>query len=300
MPSRTQFRPKGVFVGLATVDVLYTVESVPRRNQKISVPGQQISAGGPATNAAVTFAFLGGHANLVTAVGSHPLAAAIREDLDGHAVRLHDLARRRQEMPPISSIMVVRESGERTVVSANAAVFSKAGADFNPHWLRRASIVLVDGHYMPLCVAAAREARQGGIPVVMDSGSWKKGMAALLPLVDVVICSDDYRPPGCRDTGDVLEFLRARGIRQIAITRGAKPVRFVDGGERGSIAVKKIRACDTLGAGDIFHGAFCYYACQPGISFRNALTSAARVASFSCRFAGTRAWMKMRKPETRD
>ena len=81
MPRRTEFRPKALFVGLATVDLIYTVDEVPRRNQKISVSGQQVSAGGPATNAATTFAFFGGRAELVTAVGSHPLAAVIRGGL---------------------------------------------------------------------------------------------------------------------------------------------------------------------------------------------------------------------------
>ena len=50
----TQPRPSGLFVGLATIDVIYTVDDVPRRNQKISVPEQLIVPGGPATNATAT------------------------------------------------------------------------------------------------------------------------------------------------------------------------------------------------------------------------------------------------------
>ena len=285
-------RPKGLFVGLATVDLTYTVDAIPRRNQKISVPGQQITAGGPATNAAVTFAFLGGRAALVTAVGSHPLGTIIRTELEKFDVALHDVARRRKESPPVSSIMVLNGTGERTVVSANAAVFSPIHEEFNPRWLSGVQILQVDGHYMPLCVAAARLAHKRGIPVVLDSGSWKAGMAELLSFIDIAICSDDYRPPGCRDIDDVLELFAARGIRQAAITRGASGVRFVDGGKRGTIAIEKIHAGDTLGAGDIFHGAFCYYAGQPGYSFRDALGVAACTATFSCRYSGTRLWME--------
>ena len=285
-------RPKGLFVGLATVDLTYRVDEIPRRNQKISVPGQQITAGGPATNAAATFAFLGGRAALVTAVGSHPLGTIIRADLEKFDVALHDLARRRKEPPPVSSIMVLNGTGERTVVSANAAVFSPIPEEFNPRWLTGVQILQVDGHYVPLCIAAARLAHERGIPVVLDSGSWKAGMAELLRYIDIAICSDDYRPPGCRDIDDVLEFFAARGIRKIAITRGAGPIRYVDHDESGAIAIEKIRAVDTLGAGDIFHGAFCYYAGQPGHSFRDALGVAARAATFSCRYSGTRLWME--------
>ena len=283
---------KGLFVGLATIDLAYAVDEVPRRNQKISVPGQQISAGGPSANAAATFAFLGGRAALVTAVGSHPLGGLIRGDLDHFSVVLHDVARRRKEPPPVSSILVVRGTGERTVVSANATVFSPIDAEFNPRWLRGVRIVQVDGHYMLLCIAAARLARRCGIPVVLDSGSWKSGMNELLRFVDIAICSDDFRPPGCRDVDDVLEFLGEQGIRNIAITRGAGAIRFIDYAERGKIAVERIRPIDTLAAGDIFHGAFCYYACQPNPNFCEALSAAARVATFSCRYPGTRSWME--------
>jgi len=284
--------PGGLFVGLATVDISYTVDDIPRRNQKISVPAQSVAAGGPSANAAATFAFLGGRASLVSAMGGHPLASVIRDDAGRFSIRLHDLARGRSEAPPLSSIMVLRGTGERTVVSANAAVFASIPAEFNPRWLSGVSIVQVDGHYMKLCIAAARAAHQRGIPVVLDSGSWKRGMGELLPYIEIAICADDYRPPGCRDVKDVFEFLGARGVRQIAITRGADGIRFVDHGERGAVAVPRIRAVDTLGAGDIFHGAFCYFISLPGYEFREALAAAAKVAALSCRYPGTRSWME--------
>jgi sugar/nucleoside kinase (ribokinase family) len=289
-------RPSGLFVGLAAVDVSYMVDEIPRRNQKISVASQMIAPGGPATNAAATFAFLGGRTTLVTAVGAHPLATVIRDDLAHFSIALHDMAQGRHEPPPISSIMVHRVTGERTVVSANAAVFSPVKPEFNSRWLAGVSIVLLDGQYMPLCIAAATAAHHCGIPVVLDSGSWKPGMAKLLPLLNTAVCSGDFRPPGCRTASDVFEFLAARKIPRVAITRGDATIRFGDNGSRGEIAVRRIRPVDTLGAGDIFHGAFCYYACQAGRTFRNALTAAAGVATFSCRYPGTRSWMKRFQP----
>jgi len=285
-------RPKGLFVGLATLDLAYVVDKIPPRNAKISVPGQQVSAGGPAANAAVTFAFLGGRSALVTAVGKHPLGIVIRQDLDHSSVSVRDVARNRKEAPPVSSILVLRGSGERTVISANAAAFPPISLEFNPEWLTGVSIMQVDGHYMPLCIAGAQLGRSRGIPVVLDGGSWKEGMAELLPSIDIAICSNDYRPPGCRDNGDTLEFLAEQGIRQVAITRGADPIIYVDQRKRGKIPIARVRPTDTLGAGDILHGAFCYYASQMGRSFRDALAFAARFATVSCLHLGSRLWMK--------
>lgn len=284
-------RPRGLFVGLATVDLAYVVDRIPPRNAKISVPAQQVSAGGPSANAVATFAFLGGRGALVTAVGKHPLGTVIREDLDHFSVTVHDIGRQQKEAPPVSSILVLRRSGERTVVSANAAAFPPLSFKFNPRWLNGVSIVQVDGHYMPLCIAGARPAHSRGIPVVLDSGSWKEGMDKLLPSVDIAICSDDFRPPGCRDDSDTLEFLAAQGIGQVAITRGAAPVIYLDNGKRGKIPIAQVRPIDTLGAGDIFHGAFCY-SCAVGRSLRDSLAFAAQVATVSCLHPGTRLWMQ--------
>ncbi len=281
-----------MFVGLATIDVAYLVEKIPPRNAKIAVPSQQVSAGGPSANAAATFAFLGGRSALVTTVGKHPLGTVIRRDLDQFSIAVHDIGQQRKEAPPVSSILVLRGSGERTVVSANAAAFPPISFKFNPRWLNGVSIVQVDGHYMPLCIAGARLARSRGIPVVLDSGSWKEGMAELLPLIDIAICSDDFRPRGCHDGSDTLEFLAAQGIGQIAITCGSGAVIYMDHGKRGKIPIAKVHAIDTLGAGDIFHGAFCYRASAMGRSFRDSLAFAARVGTVSCLHPGTRLWME--------
>ncbi|NET50891.1 MAG: sugar kinase, partial [Merismopedia sp. SIO2A8] len=50
---------------------------------------------------------------------------------------------------------------------------------------------------------------------------------------------------------------------------------------------------DTLGAGDIFHGAFCHYILQQ--NFTESLVAAAEIASNSCKFFGTRRWMEFYK-----
>lgn len=281
---------RALFIGLATIDLLYVVDEIPGRNAKISVSGQQITSGGPAANAAVTFAALGGSSTLVTAVGQHALAAVIRDEMRTFSVALHDLAANQSAAPPVSSILVLRNTGERTVVSANARAFSPLSLVFEPRWFEGVSLLLVDGHYMQLCINAAHLARSRKIPVVLDSGSWKEDMEALLPCVDIAICSDDFRPPDCRDDKDALEFLVRAGIARVAITRGEAPIHYCEDGVAGEIPVEQVLARDTLGAGDIFHGAFCFWVCN-GHTFTDALKFAAQLATFSCRHIGTRTWI---------
>ena len=288
----TTIAPRGLFAGISTVDIVYRVDDMPGRNTKLSIGNQLVCAGGPATNAAITFAFLGGTAALATGVGRHPLTEVIRGDLRQFGVTLHDMAPERQQTPTLASILVIRDTGERTVIASGDTTFSPLPRHCPPEAFAGINIALVDGFYLPLEMAVAEGARARGIPVVLDGGSWKPGMDELLPWVDIAICSNAFRPPDGRHGDEVFAFLHAQGIRRAAITRGEESIRYSEGAAVQEVAAPRVKAVDTLGAGDVFHGAFCYRYAQAGCTFPEALEFAGRVASFSCQYPGTRAWME--------
>jgi sugar/nucleoside kinase (ribokinase family) len=116
-------------------------------------------------------------------------------------------------------------------------------------------------------------------------------MEELLKSVHTAICSADFLPPGCASRDAVIEYLKSRGVANIAITDGAKAIHFVSGQSSGTIGVPQVEVVDTMGAGDIFHGAYCFFASTEH-GFIESLAEATKVASESCRYAGTREWMK--------
>ena len=76
------------------------------------------------------------------------------------------------------------------------------------------------------------------------------------------------------------------------MTNGEKSIEYMSENKRDKLEVPQIEtSIDTLGAGDIFHGAFCHYILQE--NFKNALIAAAKIASHSCQFFGTRQWMQL-------
>jgi len=279
-----------IFVGLSTIDIVYGVDEFPGQNAKVAALSQDVYIGGPATNASVTFAHLGGSATLVTAVGSHPLAASIHSELHLRSIRLIDLNPEFADLPVLSSI-AVNSRGERNVVSANALRIHIPPPRVDKAALAEASLLLVDGHFMPACQAWASAAHERKLPVVLDGGSWKQGSAELLRFVDTAICSGDFLPPGCACEDDVIRYLGNAGVANIAITHGPDPIRFQSGTSSGQVPVPSITPVDTMGAGDVFHGAFCHFSAA-GKGFAEALAEAAKVAAESCRFRGTREWMK--------
>ncbi len=280
----------GLFIGLTTLDLIYRAPQPPTANQKLVASDYVVAAGGPATNAAVTFAYLGNVATILSAIGSHPMTHLILADLQQCRVHVRDLTPAKLEPPPVSSIIVTETTGERAVISINAVKSPVAVETIPAGVLDDVDVVLIDGHQMQVGSVIAQQAKAQTIPVVIDGGSWKDGFESVLRLADYVICSANFHPPGCHTETDAIAYLQNLGVPHIAITHGEKPIWYSDHGQSGTIPVPMIQAVDTLGAGDIFHGAFCHYILQSG--FLKSLEQATAVAAQSCQQFGTRAWMQ--------
>lgn len=268
-------------VGLATVDLVYRVDRLPAADEKSQASSMEVAAGGPAANAAITAAALGAEVTLVTAIGSHPLGVLIRSDLETHGVRLVDAAHSCGEPPPVSTVLVAGNTGERTIVSRNAGdLLYEAPA------LPKADLTLIDGHHPALALTAARSARR----LLIDAGTWRPVFADLLPHAEVVACSAAFRHPDAPHGPDAATAA-ALGAPHVAVTHGPAPVTwFSHNGDSGSIPVPPVPAFDTAGAGDAFHGALAVSLAQ-GSSLPEALTEAVRVASLRVQHPGPRTWL---------
>ena len=312
---QTSNNRKGLFLGLATLDIIYLANTPLGPNEKQVAADYQLSPGGPATNAAVTFAQISNRneARLAAVIGQHPLAQLIRSDAQQWNVCLQDLAPDHREPPSLSSILVNAQTGERSIISINAKRHqivvptnppgtAKTSEPFQD-LLNELDILLIDGHQMELSAHLAHLAQKQNIPVVIDGGSWKVGFEAVLSATDYAICSADFRPPGCGSEAEAMAYLRGLGIPHIAFSHGDGPIIYWQRqtpkdnpspihtrSHSGQITVPTIEAVDTLGAGDIFHGAFCHYILE--LEFPQALEAAAAIASRACQSFGPRSWLE--------
>ena len=276
--------PVGLFVGLATFDLIQLVDRRPGPNEKIRAERQLVVGGGPAANAAVTFGALGGRADLHTRLGSSDVAGFVRAEIAGRGVGVNDWSPQETREPPAAAITVDGGTGDRAVVSTHGQL-----ADENPSappQVAVADVVLLDGHY-PAIAAAVLAAVGSGAVVVLDGGSFKPGLEPLLPAVEVAILSDDFRVPG---DGEPADYLLACGVSGVVTTHGPDPITWTDGTGAGTVAVPAVRTVDTLGAGDVFHGAACYYLAA-GQRLPDALAMAAEVAALCVTSFGTRDWL---------
>ena len=304
----------GVFCGLTTLDVVHRSEHAPGRNEKVTATRQDVAAGGPAANAAVVFAALGGHARLVTVLGTGAVAQIARADLERHGVEVVDVAPESRADLGVSAIQVDAATGERSVLSMDAAgrgpgtdAVSARDAD---RLVADAHVLLLDGHHPALARAFAGAARRARVLLVVDAGRWRPVMGELLPAATTVVASADFRWHGADGTvvGTTAPWFDLTHVQQV-VTHGPDPVQWWTSGATGEVGVPPVQAVDTLGAGDAFHGAFAYYAAsdarrtgasgeggEDAAALRRQLADAAAVAALRCSIVGPREWLDRLPP----
>ncbi|MCF2706471.1 hypothetical protein I6E29_04225 [Arcanobacterium haemolyticum] len=279
-----------VFCGLTTIDFIQKVGELPGPNTKVQSESAILDVGGPAANAARTAAALGAYPTLVSPIGPGIFGEMASQWLEESHVAIVDLA---DEGDPSVSSVVVDAHGQRNVVSSNSAGRSHRFPEANI--LDGATALLLDGHLLDVQIALARTAKAQGIPVVLDGGSYKSGIESLIPHCSHIIVSADFHLPGVAD--DVLlETLAWRGATLVARTRGDEPVEAVYQEKAYSLPVQVVDVVDTLGAGDVLHGAFTA-ALGAGEDPLESLAAASSLATLSVQGDGVMAWAKLLEAE---
>ncbi len=284
-------KAKALFVGLNTVDVQFFVQQFPKSNTKTKVENSEIASGGPATNASIAAAVLGCDSTLISPVGKHSLSQFLTDDITRYGVKLIDPVKDMSTSAVFASIITDEGNGDRTIFSYMPEGNIDHFVDDLPISLSDFDIALFDGFYPVMGSVILKELKQHGITTVFDGGSWKPGLEKILPNIDIAILSNDFLPPLCETKYDTINFLQSYNIRSIVITDGQNPILVYDSKMFSEIKVRPVNAIDTLGAGDIFHGAFVAGYLKNNM-LTEALQEAAWVASHSCTYRGTRSWIE--------
>ncbi len=280
---------KAVFLGRSTIDHTYLLDTYPQENSKVFAKEYLRQYGGPALNAAITFNLLGAGAGLISYFGKCSSMIRAKEELKAkYDIEIIDLVKDKRCELPENSIFVCRNSGTRTIVNPPRKYYDEE-ISFENLYMDDASVILLDGFvFSDQLKEELLQVRKKGTVIVLDSGSWKDETVSILDTVDIAICSSRFVMPG-HGTEQTIELMLDKGVEFIAFTDNEKDIRVYDGENQTLIPVPQVNAVDTLGAGDVLHGAFCYYLTE-GVDRMEALRRAAIIASKSCCYFGTHTW----------
>lgn len=260
----------GLFIGITSVDIVYNSnEPLPNDNEKVIINDFEMRIGGPAAKAAMTCAELGGDATLITCIGDSAFAQSIKAQIEAANVKVYDLGIGKVENPNISCVYIREDEASRTIISginhleAGALDVQIITGDYD--------YCLYDCNLINLTPEIVDALGDRDIPLVLDCGNWKKNIEPALKYADTAISSACFKSPA---EDDIFALGQSYNIENVAMTRDGDSILYKTVDDEGEIPVEKIDNCNSSGAGDVFHGAFCYYYYHKKRSYVEALTEA--------------------------
>ena len=279
-----------VGVGLNATDTLILLPHFPSYGGKIPFEREMLSPGGQVASAMVTCAKLGLRAKYIGTLGDDERGVIQLESLRSSGVDLEDIEIRANCPNQSAYILIDRTTGERTVLWHRQDCLRIDPDRLTREKIARARLLHIDGHDTPAVARAAEIARRHQIPVTVDVDTIYPGFDRVLPNIDYLIASSEFpsRWTGETDPFRALALIQDEyGMRVAAMTLGANgALARVDG--RFIYSPGFVVDCvDTTGAGDVFHGAFCYSVIE-SMPVPDALEFSNAMAALNCTALGAR------------
>jgi sugar/nucleoside kinase (ribokinase family) len=279
-----------VGVGLNATDTLLIVPHFPAYAGKVPFQEEVLCPGGQVASAMVACARLGLRTKYIGAVGDDERGRIQMESLSGTGIDLTHVQQRRGCPNQSAYIIIDRSTGERTVLWRRDDCLRIDPEEIAEEQITCARLLHIDGHDTPAVAHAAAIARRHGIPVTVDVDTIYHGFDKVLPNIDYLVASSEFPAnwTGVNDPFKALEAIQNEyGMKVAAMTLGAHgSLARVEGRFYYSPALV-VNCVDTTGAGDIFHGAFCY-AVLRGMGMRDALDFSNAMAALNCTALGAR------------
>ncbi len=279
-----------VGVGLNATDTLLVVPQFPAYGGKVRIEEEVLSPGGQVASALVACARLGLRAKYIGTVGDDEGGRIQIEALRASGVDLQDVEVRRGCPSQSAYIVIDRSTGERTIFWRREDCLRMAPENMAAAQIACGRLLLIDGHDTQAVARAAEIARGRGIPVVVDVDTIYAGFERVLPNVDYLVGSSEFPMAwtGENDPYQALETIQNHyGMRVAAMTLGAHGALAREDGRFVYSPAFVVNCVDTTGAGDVFHGAFCYAVLQD-MPLREALEFANAMAALNCTAYGAR------------
>ena len=282
--------PRILCIGQPVRDLTFRVPGVPPRGSKANADHFEQICGGNSLNAAIGVVRLGGRASLCGPIGDarETESRYIFERLAHEGIDSQHLVHIPGAVTPLSAIMI-DPSGERTIATYRDPNLWKVKLPPADTLLRECDAVLTESRCAGFCTDLCTEAVRRGIPVIVDVDRAMSVSEGLLTASTHLVFSSEplQETAGESDEGEALKKIAKLTSSFLAGTRGPRGTIWLDKhGELQETPAFPVHTVDTLGAGDVFHGAFAL-AITEEQELREALRFASAAAALKCtRFGG--------------
>jgi sulfofructose kinase len=277
-------------IGMPVRDLTFRVPGLPARGFKENASHFDEICGGNALNGAIGIVRLGARASICGPMGDAGETSSrfIFDKMAQEGIETRQVVHMPGLVTPISNIMI-DPSGERTIVTFRDPELWKVRLPPADQLLEDCDAILTESRCAEFCTDLCVEARRRGIPVIVDVDRVMSLREGLLTASSHLVFSSEalQSTAGIADDGEALKKIAKLTPSFLAGTRGAQGTLWLD--ERGALRQTPafpVHTVDTLGAGDVFHGAFAL-AITENQYLPAALRFASAAAALKCtRFGG--------------
>jgi sulfofructose kinase len=282
--------PRILCIGIPVRDLTFRTPRVPARGSKENATHFEEICGGNSLNAAIGIVRLGGRAAICGPIGDSRETASryIFDQLANEGIDTKHLVHMKGLVTPLSGIMI-DPTGERTIITFRDPELWKVTLPPADVLLEDCDAILTESRCAAFCTDLCAEAVRRGIPVVVDVDRAMSLSEGLLTASTHLVFSSEplQETAGESDEGAALKKIAKLTPSFLAGTRGPRGTIWLDAqGELQETPAFPVHTVDTLGAGDVFHGAFAL-AITEKQELRQALRFASAAAALKCtRFGG--------------
>ncbi|CAI2345637.1 unnamed protein product [Caenorhabditis sp. 36 PRJEB53466] len=289
-----------VIFGSIVQDLVSYTDRFPRPGESVRGNLFKAGSGGKGANQAVAAARLGANVAMIGMVGEDMFGDSNIKDLSANGVDTSCVGRSKNTHTATATITVNKEAENNIVVTLGANLeLCPAVADANIPLIAASRMVICQGEIDEIGNRRAFEiAREHGVTTFLNPAPGDANMdKSILSLVDI-ICTNENEAEfitgiaqnSVEDAEKAARAMLEMGPQHAIVTLGSKGVLLATKGiERiERIAVGKVEAVDTTGAGDCFCGSLAALLVA-GHPISVSVRSAANLATLSVTRQGTQA-----------
>ncbi|EIC83950.1 ribokinase [Serratia sp. M24T3] len=284
---------KLVVLGSINADHVLNVRQFPQPGETVMGSQYNVAFGGKGANQAVAAGRSGADISFIACVGSDEIGERVRNQLASDNIDTRPIEAIKDTTTGVALIFVNAE-GENVI-----GIDAGANKSLTPEYLQRYQQHIVDASALlmqlesPLesVIAAARIAHENNTQVILNPAPACELPDELLSLVDMITPNETeaekltgVKVSTADDAARAAKMLHDKGIATVIITLGSKGVWLSQQGEGRSVPGFKVKAVDTIAAGDTFNGALI-----TGLLEGKPMDQAVRFAHAAAAIAVTRA-----------
>ena len=289
---------KIVCIGHSTYDITLPVDKFPEENKKLRVKERVECGGGPASNGAYLLAKWGMDTSIVSIIGNDYYGSLIKEEYKNIGINIDNLEIRDNRTTSSSYIIANKETGTRTIITYKEPPIRKLSKDVDIP----ADVILIDGEHPETALEVLKN--NSNAISVLDAGRVSDDTKSLGKLVKYLICSKEYAEEftgknidinNKEDLINIHKELEEYFNNTVVITLEDKGSFTKINDNYEIIPSISVKALDSTGAGDIFHGAFTYF-----IANNYSLKESLRLANITGALSVTKVGSRYSIPELRE